>query len=180
MNKRAKSKIFHYNFLKKNRKGILISETMDMVVAIIGIVILVYFAINFIGIFLQNTSSEQAQKSLIKISNEIAYIESGQKTESEFFLESPSDWGITAWPHKEYKESPVKCEGEYCICVCPIKTIQDNLLDKCNEKGVCKTSLRKIQTLTTGGGEYHLFIQKMIFLKIYRQENEIIIQEMEG
>ena len=179
-NKREKSKIFHHDFLKKDRKGILMPETLKIVLAVIGITILAYFTISLIDIFLQDTDSEQAHESLLLITNEISHIESGNKLESEFFLKSPDGWRIVVWGD----ERPTKCDGGSCLCLCPciINPNQDffyECLKKCKEENVCQGIQSKVRILNSGDKKFPILIDGITSLKLFSEDKTIIIKEIE-
>lgn len=172
--KRVKLKIFHYDFLK-NRKGILISEGLKLVLTIIGISILFYFGFNLVSIFLQDADFEQAQESLLKISNEISHVEEGRKKEAEFFIDSPNEWGVFTFPFKDLK--PTQCKGDYCVCVCEYEKgdyVADIYLNKCDEeaKGFCKDISVEV-TL-----KKEIRIEGITSLKISLENEKIILEKI--
>jgi len=165
-NKRAKLKIFHYSFLEKNRKGILMPETLKIILAVIGIGILVFATTSFAGIFVKNTKLKQAEVSLEKIYFAIEKIRNGEK-EVEIFLESPDKWLVVTWPQTTKEDKPLKCKGDYCVCICK---------EKCdNEKeSYCKDFL--VDVRIEWGVLPIIWIDEPISLKIYKEEEKIIIK----
>ena len=102
----------------KNKNGILMPETLKIILAVMGIFILVFATTSFAGIFIKNTGVKQAEDSLEKIYSAIEQVERGEKEIVEVFLESPKGWFITAWPQTQHEDKPSQCETDYCICIC--------------------------------------------------------------
>ncbi len=170
-NKRARLKIFHCDFLEKNRKGILLPGTLKMIIAVIGIGILFVAASSFAGIFIKNTKIEQAEASLEKIYFAIEEVRSGEN-EAEVFLESPNKWFIVTWPQTRHEDKPSQCEGDYCICICKVQCDEE-------DKAYCKDILVDVRTKGIFG-DSAIWIGSSTLLRVYREEGKIIIKEIEN
>jgi len=165
------------NYKMKNKKGegILEPETLKTIAAIVVVAILAYFVISFFDIFMQNTSFEQAQKSLLKIEQNIYYANSEGKP-VEFFLESPNEWGVFSFPFGELK--PLQCGRDYCVCICEFqksdkvgKNIYLNECDK-KEKGSCMAVLEEVSI------NENIVIKGLTFLEVYEEGGKIIIKNV--
>ncbi|MEK6914311.1 MAG: hypothetical protein AABW83_01550 [Nanoarchaeota archaeon] len=139
-----------------NKKGILLSEGIRIILAVIALVLLIYLAVQLSGLFIKKSAQEQAKGSMKRLIEEIRVIENGKKMEAQLFIESPNDWWIIAWPYKEDKRKPNQCKGNYCVCICPVPGKVDfgstlltfeNSLDYCNNLGVCEDVNKKIKTI---------------------------------
>ncbi len=126
----------------KNKKAILMPETLKIVLAVIGISLLVILSVKLYAIFIGGkTESEQAKASLENLYLQIQSVEKGHKTQAEFVLESPNNWWLIAWPYENENKKPNQCKGDYCVCICP-----DDSLEDCNKKGVCKDTSKQVVT----------------------------------
>lgn len=137
-----------------NKKGILLSEGIRIILAVIAILLLIYLAVQLSSIFTRKSEQEQAKESMNGLIDEIRAVENGQKSESQLFIESPNDWWIIAWPYKEDRRKPKQCKGDYCVCICPIPDYTkadvpslDNSLDFCSSIGVCEDVSKKTKTI---------------------------------
>lgn len=135
-----------------NKKGILISEGIRIILAVIAVLLLVYLAVQLTGLFTKKSAQEQAKESMKRLIDEIKFVEKGEKIESELFIESPNDWWIIAWPYKEDVRKPKQC-GNYCVCICPIPASDiklssiDNSLERCDSIGICENVDKPIKTI---------------------------------
>ena len=169
----------------KNKRAMLMPETLKIILAVISIGILIYLVVSFYGMFV-STASKQAEDSLEIIYSAIEKIEKGEK-EVEVLLKSPNDWWVLAW---EEGEKPVQCKGDYCVCICscPIDLgtgcpSTKEFLKKCDgeKNGYCKDVFVNIKVEGKGHLRYSDFISidSLTSLKIYNEENKIIIKEIE-
>jgi len=136
--------------IMKNKKGILVKETLGIVLAVVGIVLLVYLAVELYGLFDSKTGLEKAKGSLDTLYSGVGKVDRGEVEESEFFLESPNDWWVIAWPYQDRSDKPTQCKGN-CICICPMPSpglsVYEGSLKKCNNLGVCKDVSKPIKTI---------------------------------
>ena len=122
----------------KNKNGILMPETLKIIIAVVCVFLLGYLIFGFYGMFAKSSALKQAEVNIEKINDAIKKIDNGEGSQ-EIFLESPKDWWLTAWPYKNKK--PVKCLENYCVCICPIPGLdatKEESSEVCDEKGVCK------------------------------------------
>ena len=133
---------------KINKKGedFLLPETVKIIVAVLCIIILLYLAYQLIP---KKTALAQARESLNKVYFEIQKVSSGKITQSDFFIESPSDWWVIAFPYKGETNKPSECKNPDCICICPIPTIptKANSLKNCEDIGVCRDLDKPVKTM---------------------------------
>ena len=64
-----------------NKKGILLSEGIRIILAVIALVLLIYLAVQLSGIFLKKNAQEQAKESMKRLMDEIRSVEKGDKNE---------------------------------------------------------------------------------------------------
>jgi len=130
----------------KKAEDLLTPETLKIIVAVLCIVILLYLAYQLVP---KKNALAQARENLNKIYFEIQKVVNGEKTQSDFFIESPSGWWVIAWPYKGEKRKPSQCKNPDCICICPIPTIVSkvNSLKNCEDVGVCKDLDRPVKTM---------------------------------
>ena len=157
---------------KMNKRGILLSEGIRIILAVIAVLLLVYLAAQLSGLFIKKSAQEQAKESMKRLMEEIKNVENGKKMEAQLFIESPNDWWIIAWPYKEDVRKPKQCRGNYCVCICPVPEITkgdisgfENSLEYCNNLGVCEDVDKKIKTIYESeikGGFYELSFAKFM------------------
>ncbi len=131
----------------KDKKGILLSTTLKVVIAVVCVVLLLIFGAKTYGMFQEESNLEKATKSLGEIHSAINKAElSGEREET--WIYSPTSWSIVAWPYEEDFRRPIECSRDkYCICICDVNKIdlwitkiplgKETFLDSCNKKGVC-------------------------------------------
>lgn len=145
-----------------NKKGILVSETVRIILGVIALLLLVYLAFQLTGLFIKKSAQEQAKESMKVLIDGIKSVENGEKEQVQLFIESPNNWWITAWPFREDARKPKQCK-DYCICFCPVPGKVDkgvfsnfeNSLEYCNNLGVCENLDKPIKTIyesQTGSG----------------------------
>jgi len=148
----------------KNKNGILLPETLKIILAVIGIGILCYLVFSFYGIFVKSSGLKQAEINLEKINDAIEKVEMNGG-EEKIFLESPEGWWLTTWPL--LGKSPNKCKRDFCVCICPSMAIND-----CEDKGVCK-DIKEVNGKV-------LALSGVTNLKISSEGNKIIIDEVKN
>jgi hypothetical protein len=178
-NKKEKNqKFFQYNLFPKNYRGILASEALKMIIAVICIGLLFYLGFSLFGIATQKTKVEQAKENLNQILAEINSLEDGEK--GDFLVTSPKEWYLVGY--EEGEEMPTQCKGRNCLCICPgMDLVKDAKvkgedqspygnyfytkeelagyptggLDKCEKEGICKSinNEAKIREAYFGGRE---------------------------
>jgi len=130
----------------KKAEDLLTPETLKIIVAVLCIIILLYLAYQLVP---KKTALAQARENLNKINFEIQKVISGEKNQSDFFIESPNDWWVIAWPYKGDTDKPAQCKNPDCICLCPIPTIPSKgySLKECDNIGVCKDLDKPVKTM---------------------------------
>ena len=82
------------------KKAILVSETLKMIIAVGVILLLFVFAAKLLGIFQGKTKLEQARANMDNLEIIIKDIKEGEA--KEYILLSPQGWVVTGWPSKGY------------------------------------------------------------------------------
>lgn len=109
----------------ENKKGILLPETLKIIIAVLCILLLIYLAWSLYGLFKQRTRVEQANANLDEIKMKMGDLKEGEST--SYVLISPDGYMLTGWPIVD-KDSgkiynPKTCEDKgwsNCLCFCPI------------------------------------------------------------
>ncbi|MEM4330927.1 MAG: hypothetical protein QW273_02880, partial [Candidatus Pacearchaeota archaeon] len=124
----------------------MIEEIAKMILAVIGIVLLIFLIIKLIGIFINSHEYEQAKVMMKKI-EELSKSEEGVKY---FLYESPKKWSIIKIDDKTNK-----------LCICPLniewykkifykkESIKEDAKRKCVSEGVCTNLDKKVTMLNT-------------------------------
>src|SRR3989344_3500951 len=123
-----------------NKKADLMPETLKIIVAVVGILILLGLAFAIYSGFSNKTEKRQAQATLDQIifSVNSAAVKGG--VANKLVILSPKRWSIKSIA-RESMES-VMCSGEGCICICPANSVKSN--EECFTKGVCKSVTSQI------------------------------------
>ncbi len=142
----------------KNKKGILLRNVLEMIVAVFCILLLVYGGGRLYGIFAQKTEIEQARATIDQIFGTIDSLEDGEK--GDYLVTSPKEWYFVVY--EENQNMLPQCEGKNCLCICPSdkdleevllgwKTVnslfykQDKGIEKCEKEGFCKNIDKKVK-----------------------------------
>jgi hypothetical protein len=143
------------------KKGILLPEVLKIILAVIGIVALIYLAVSMFGLFTKKAELEQARGILTEIDAKVkALVNAGD--ERKVVVLSPKDWYILAYGKTGAR--PQMCKGENCICLC-----NDNEVSDCDEMGLCRDFASEMRI---SGGE-SIEIDKMFNLKLTKRADYI-------
>lgn len=101
-----------------NRKNGLIRDVTSLVIAIIGILLLLFAVYQLYKVFVDQ-DSEVAKRALNVIEAKINLLEEGQT--AKFPIKGPwskeRKWYLVGWG-KENPERPDKCYFDSCVCIC--------------------------------------------------------------
>jgi hypothetical protein len=129
-----------------NKKGFLLTEeTLKIVIAVIGLVILVYFLIAF---FYSGNAAEkqrQAASFIDVISNNISDLSVEGKT---IYGLQPKGWWVFGFVGND--EKPNSCSGKNCLCICDkVFDVFDRQIKECAKDGACLVieNLRKFEEI---------------------------------
>lgn len=156
----------------KNKKAIVLPETLKLIIAVLCIMLLIYLAVSLYGLFFKKTAIEQAKENLKQMSIKINKIEKSEKSENQFLLESPSKWFLIAFPYKDGVETPKQC-NKYCICICPLED-KSNALKDCSSLGACVDVSMKIETVN----DAPIYIKGPSLLRMRLVNNKIVVETL--
>jgi hypothetical protein len=111
----------------RNKKGIVLKETISIVIGVIALIILAVLAFTLYGMFIKKSSLEQARENLNQISDKINALKEGNS--DSFLVTSPKNWYIVLYSESE---KPAACFGKSCLCFCP--EVNSEI---CYKNGVC-------------------------------------------
>jgi hypothetical protein len=164
---------FTRNFFPKSRKGFLLGEeTLKIVVALICIVVLIYFLAMLYYAKVDSAKLAQAKALLIDSSESIkARINNLDSINPvEQHLINPKGWYLFSFANGG--EKPNYCAGLNCLCICD-KLSRVNFwksqIEECGEDGVCliEENLQKFNEIKID----------QQFIIIRKVNNNIIIRE---
>lgn len=127
------------------KKGILVPETLGIVIALIGLV-----ALGFLGVKLYNMFVSQdlknAQAFVDGLSSKIENLGDGES--NTFALRGVDGWVLVAWNKNvliteddkliSADLKPQKCFDKNCLCLC------EKEINKCQENGYCRAMDRNV------------------------------------
>lgn len=108
--------------LMKNKRGILLPESLRLILALICLVLLIFLAVRLYGLFLGKTEIEQAKASLEQISGIMDNLEDGES--AKYLVTGPKGWYLVYYNFSEIEKSskwgiPRSCGNSDCLCFCP-------------------------------------------------------------
>lgn len=148
----------------KNKKGILLPETLKMIIAVICIGLLVYGSVRLFGITTQKTEIEQAGATLDQIVETIDSLGDGEEREYGIQTRKGESW-------------LVYFGDDRLLCIC----LEGNDKEKCVEEalGVCEETEYVFEMLTPFGGDVNIQYIKLnsllVSVKIKKSESIINI-----
>lgn len=138
------------------KKGMLLaSETLKMVLAVIGIGFLIFL---LTSLYFSNSVSQNKQKAELLMKN-IRNVSSNLNpithNSSNLYNIVPSGWNIISYVGAVQK--PNQCAGENCLCICDSVysyggIFGDRQISECTKRGVCQvfSNLTKSPTINIG------------------------------
>lgn len=110
------------NLKKMNKRGMLLPETLKILLAVICIVFLILLAIQLYSLGKSKTRIEQAKSNLDDLKIRISNLKEGENV--DFLLISPAEYALTSWPLTAKDGTsfmPSQCSSknwQNCICLC--------------------------------------------------------------
>ncbi len=157
--------------LMKRKRGILLPETLKIIIAVLSIILLMILAVKLFNLFTSKTEIEQAKAALEQITSRIDELEEGETI--EYLITGPEDWSLIAFNKGE--NAPSECLGENCLCICEIS---GEIVDDCEISGVCRKSENKFEFIQSSFVINHKFNQLLIYeipLNLFLQKKQDII-----
>src|SRR3989344_6071467 len=127
---------------KKGETELTIPEFLKIVLAIAGIILVIFFGYKLYKIASEPTDFKSARNLLEDITTKINILNSGQSNDFTFQgFPRANEWYLQAWPRgSPTDEKPEDCFLETCICIC-----KNNCLDK--NYAICETiNYKEIET----------------------------------
>lgn len=150
-----------------NKKGewLLGEHTVNIILAVLGIIILIFLAVSLYSIFSQDQDLEKAKRNLEQLINQINSLEDGQ--EKEFLMLSPQGWSLMSKGNR--------------LCYCNFGNIDyGGRFDQCTSIGTCKNANFNLKILPNRActkskfeikeGPSEETIQNCVFFNILPQE----------
>jgi len=137
----------------KNKKAILMPETLKIIIAVMCLLLLAYLSINLYGVFAGDRELEKVKNYANELEEIIEGIKEGES--DELMILGLNDWAITGWPFdpgifsgEKMPEECIRNKWNKCICFCGNWDSWDNSYsverfnrgeykNLCDEKGVC-------------------------------------------
>jgi len=110
----------------KNKKAILMPETLKIIIAVMCLLLLAYLSVSLYGVFAGKNEIEQAQATLDEIISHLEGLE--EKDTTEVMIENPREWRI------------INFEKKLCICKLIDTEKRSEQQEGCLEEGVCYES----------------------------------------
>ena len=124
----------------RDKKGILMEETLKIIVAVVCIVALVYLAFSLYGIFTQKKLVEQARATVTNIIDKARVMKEGAT--APYLVESPNKWYIVIFSKGFVEKMPLQCSLiQTCLCMCEKPTVES-----CDGTKTCKESAVALST----------------------------------
>lgn len=121
----------------KNKKGFLLGEfTLKLIIAIMGILILIYLLFRLYSAFSNEDKLAQAGATLDALETQLNAVNGGVGSLS-YLLVSPKSWVFVNYPGGR----PTSCGGSPCLCICKAAGWWYNQDDQCNDKNIAKCKI---------------------------------------
>lgn len=133
-----------------NKKGeLVLSETVRIVLAIMGIVLLLYLSFSLYGLFTTKTDFQQAKAHMDNIERIIDSLERNDGGSEDYILLSPKEWFIAGFEFPLMDQIPQSCNTNKCVCTCFKSRNEqfweggvfilksEHLASSCDEQGIC-------------------------------------------
>ena len=104
-------------------------EVLKIILAVLGIVALLYLAFSMYGLFTKKAKLEQARGTLDEITAKIDSLKDGES--GKVIVLSPKDWTLVSFAANAPK--PKFCLSD-CICICDGTDVED-----CQSAGLCRS-----------------------------------------
>ena len=155
-----------------NRKGFLLGEeTLKIIIAIICILVLVYF---LISLYMANKGNKELEQAKASLEHLVSEINSGRE---QVEIYNPDGWYISSFPQTiEGGILPDYCSGrrwENCICICGVDIKKKAGKEKCDNLGTCLEN----EFIMGGGLSRNIMIEPPLILSI-DYENKIISKKI--
>jgi len=157
---------YKINLNKMKKQGILMPETLKIILAVVGIGLLVTASVSFAGIFIKTNKITQAETSLNLIKEKMGFLSTGE--DIKVILTSPKDWYLLK----------MEKEGVPHLCICEkIVVDEKEQIKVCEDDGVCQSLASKVVITDSESQSDGAFIAKKNAIKI--RINDVVI-EMKG
>jgi hypothetical protein len=117
------------------------------------------------------------------ITNQIDEVIEERLNESEvFFIESPNEWMISAWPYQDETDKPSICKKDYCVCICPIPNIATYgaSFEECENTKVCKDYDIKLKTIYEAEAPTWISEKLRDFVSVFKDTQNVPIDITRG
>jgi len=132
----------------KKKKGFLLAEqTLKIIIALIGIIILVYLFASLYFNRVKAENQEAAYKELYgsnQLKDHLRAIKQGEYNSSEILIDRPKGWYIFSFTGsgKDREQRPNLCQGKNCICICAYEWTffgdeRKEQAIECDDSGAC-------------------------------------------
>ena len=182
---------------KMNNKGMVLSETIRIVLAIMGIILLLYLSFSLFQLFIAKTASQQAKEHMENIERIIDGLEEAGSGSEKYILLSPKGWSLTGFQSPLMDQIPQSCNLNKCVCMCHfadnlleqvlegkfLELTSGDLADSCDEIGFCLDVEQKflsVKPITEDLPYYPIIIKKHLIdsssaLEISLENNKLTI-----
>src|SRR3989344_7846195 len=133
------------------RKGILTTETLGIIIAVIALVGLGFLGVKLYGLWVEQ-DLKNAKALIEDISGKIDLLKDGES--NTFFMRGVEGWVLFGWNKATpmvlegetigLNKKPQKCFDQNCLCLC------EGTIDKCQERGYCRNVDRSLEFNSSG------------------------------
>ena len=148
----------------KNKSGNLLpEETLKIIIAVIGIIFLVFLLVSVYFALTGAQDLKKAEDSKGIITGEIQRLNSGGTYNPDGkLIPNPAGWNLISYVGDK---KPNSCTGQDCFCICKniLIDIFDRQLNECDKGGTCSTvnGLNNFGKIKIENGGTWILIQKV-------------------
>ena len=107
-----------------------LNRFMGIILAVIGIIFIIYLSVQLFGAWNKGQESRNAEKLLDQIVSKIESVDE----QGNFVVQGVDKWYLFAWSKTEKIGKPKKCLFDSCLCVCPSREGS-----YCQDGGFCES-----------------------------------------
>lgn len=156
-----------------NKKGIMIGETVEIILAILVVVGLLFIAVKLYSWFMVTSLDETSLQHFNDLTGNIKELKQDGKLETQIiFLEKNHE--LISFDKEDSEVKPEGCYMDSCLCLC----LGGNLKDCGKESTKCIIGF-EVDKFEGDKGRIQFKGQKIFILKVLKEEDKIIISENE-
>ena len=101
----------------KEKKGILFSATLKIIISVLCIILLIYLTVKVFGLFQKQEEIEKANIALASIVEKVNIVNNGESEYQRVIIFPPNEWFLKSYGNYAAPENFCKFDKN-CLCIC--------------------------------------------------------------